>query len=428
MASALISNSHHVDFDSVFGMDDATITQMYELLIATGLKDFLGCPAVYYEAALIEFFENGSIREDRMVVSTIRGINVEISEGMFATAFGLPTEGVNYMSDVPKDMVFDARSLFYESEEQPWTATASKIIDLLSVAHSKSLEDLIAQQKEQGIPIEQPCTSTSLDTSKVDTQSIQEFESASSDGSTVYRHCCSCSYHLSTRIFYCLPDITEAIHQLRTSLDQISNQDNGAALKDVILLHLHDIEKKFTTRFDAQDRWFGTLCKDSNDQRNLLSLEIKSSQRQINTQIAAATLDQIDMQSEVKELNAKVDAMATNLEILRRNAEATKEAISHQLLEFQEKIAADILSLSIQIGELVDHIRGGDAKKGEIWSSSHRPLPAPVNQGESISGHGRVISVEEAAEMVREADRQADRREREREREKRLRRLRRRGH
>ncbi|KZV44402.1 hypothetical protein F511_39755 [Dorcoceras hygrometricum] len=35
---------------------------------------------------------------------------------------------------------------------QPWTATESKIIDLLSVAHSKSLEDLIAQQKEQQQP------------------------------------------------------------------------------------------------------------------------------------------------------------------------------------------------------------------------------------------------------------------------------------
>ncbi|KZV24526.1 hypothetical protein F511_17934 [Dorcoceras hygrometricum] len=118
MASSLISNSHHVDFDSVFGMDDATITQMFELLIATGLKDFLGCPAVYYEAELIEFFENGSVREDGVVVSTIRGINVEIYEGMFSTAFGLQTEGLTDVSDVPKDLVFDARSLFYESEEQ----------------------------------------------------------------------------------------------------------------------------------------------------------------------------------------------------------------------------------------------------------------------------------------------------------------------
>ncbi|KZV30356.1 hypothetical protein F511_34883 [Dorcoceras hygrometricum] len=836
-------------------MDDATITQMFELIIATGLKDFLGCPAVYYEAALIEFFENGSVREDGVVVSTIRGINVEISEGMFATAFGLPTEGLTDVSDVPKDLVFDARSLFSESKEQvsiscfkkemkieyrllhdilaktlfvkvgsfdavtcerfmimtaitfdvkinwgsllfgvlkamvtpgsrqakgyaiqicvvlskvpglelgesnpfpihrvltertvhifihineqigmekatgstpvkktvkkpvskkrpaasetevaptakkkrttkgkpaamaleavplqtieptadvpaelplvpkrksrkrrlvleqeddlvvdepveenatgvqetstdvpvseelpaadpddiieqiliqldtatatqgdkietwfdrafdeefatteqenqyseeeidfdvaktgeearsskhhpeelmslddlliqisedtmlpsvnaaeitkirlgesiniqePWTATVSQIIDLLSTAHSKSLEVLVTQQRENGLPIEQPCTSTYLDTSigsgavlaqffsqakskfwvrpmvQIDglwtlvqgpeflrsscklslfvnkrqvptsvvvedfvphgcliepfqywgaassliktwgwarvctdvvsisrAKSSPEIDSDSSDGSTVY---CSPSppddsFTLGPVVsptaqeenLYFVdipespprpllsqdstssssdsqmnfddtdtaapaptisqpgfstasPDITEAIHQLRTSLDRISNQDNGAALKDVIILHLHDIEKKFTTRLDAQDR-----CK----------------------------------------------------------------------------TAADILSLSIQIGELVDHIRGGDAKKGEIGSSSRRPPPVCVerrplstqaNQGESSSGHGRVPSVEEAAEMVREAYRQADRREREREREKSLRRLRRRGH
>ncbi|KZV32519.1 hypothetical protein F511_43410 [Dorcoceras hygrometricum] len=98
------------------------------------------------------------------------------------------------------------------------------------------------------------------------------------------------------------------------------------------------------------------------------------------------------------------------------------------------QIAADILSLSTQVGDIADYIRSGDAKKGEIGSSSRRPppvhverrpLPTPTHQGASSSGHGRALSVEEAAEMVREADRQADRREREMERE---RRLRRRGH
>ncbi|KZV26418.1 hypothetical protein F511_14496 [Dorcoceras hygrometricum] len=112
MASSLISNSHHVDFDSVFGMDDAALVQMFESLIATGLKEFLGCPAVFYEAALTEFFTNGSVREDGMVVSTIRGTNVEISENMFAAAFELPTEGLTDLSDVPKNLVFDARSLY----------------------------------------------------------------------------------------------------------------------------------------------------------------------------------------------------------------------------------------------------------------------------------------------------------------------------
>ncbi|KZV27293.1 hypothetical protein F511_31227 [Dorcoceras hygrometricum] len=91
MASSLISNSHHIDFDSVFDMDDAGLAQVFETLIATGLRNFLGCPAVFYEAALTEFFTNGSVREDGMVVSTIRGTTIEISESLFATAFDLPT-------------------------------------------------------------------------------------------------------------------------------------------------------------------------------------------------------------------------------------------------------------------------------------------------------------------------------------------------
>ncbi|KZV13840.1 non-lysosomal glucosylceramidase [Dorcoceras hygrometricum] len=72
MASSLIRSSHHIDFDSVFGIDDAGLVQMFESLIATGLKNFLGSPAVFYKAALIEFFENSSVR-DGMVVSTIKG-------------------------------------------------------------------------------------------------------------------------------------------------------------------------------------------------------------------------------------------------------------------------------------------------------------------------------------------------------------------
>ncbi|KZV17261.1 hypothetical protein F511_19282 [Dorcoceras hygrometricum] len=118
MASSLISNSHHIDFESVFGLDDAGMVQMFETLITTGLKEFLGCPAVFYEAALTEFFANSSVREDGMVFSTIGGTAIEISQEMFAAAFELPTEGLIDLTDVPKNFVFDARSLFSDSKEQ----------------------------------------------------------------------------------------------------------------------------------------------------------------------------------------------------------------------------------------------------------------------------------------------------------------------
>ncbi|KZV22417.1 hypothetical protein F511_22822 [Dorcoceras hygrometricum] len=117
MASSLISRSHHIDFDSVFRFDDVEIVQMFESLVMTGLMEFLGCPAIFHENSLTEFFENGSVR-DGMVVSTIGGIAVEISESVFAAAFGLPTEGLTDLSEVPRNLLSDAQSLFSASEKE----------------------------------------------------------------------------------------------------------------------------------------------------------------------------------------------------------------------------------------------------------------------------------------------------------------------
>ncbi|KZV18685.1 hypothetical protein F511_05758 [Dorcoceras hygrometricum] len=118
MASSLISNSHHIDFDAVFGMEDTDLVQMFESLKATGLKNFLGCPAAFNKAALTKFFANSSVREDGLVVSTVNGVTVEISEEVFAATFELPAEGLTDLSEVPKNLVFDARSLFSISKEQ----------------------------------------------------------------------------------------------------------------------------------------------------------------------------------------------------------------------------------------------------------------------------------------------------------------------
>ncbi|KZV50809.1 hypothetical protein F511_07207 [Dorcoceras hygrometricum] len=72
MEYSLISSSLHVSFDSVLAMDDIGIVAMYGALVASGLKGFLGCPAIFYEDSLTKFFQNGSVR-DGMVVSTIQG-------------------------------------------------------------------------------------------------------------------------------------------------------------------------------------------------------------------------------------------------------------------------------------------------------------------------------------------------------------------
>ncbi|KZV33393.1 dystroglycan-like [Dorcoceras hygrometricum] len=89
MASSLYSNAQHVDFESVLGMDDPGMVSMFEALMASGLRGFLGCPAIVYEDALIDFFENASVRKG-VIISTMGGQLVEISEALFAESFELP--------------------------------------------------------------------------------------------------------------------------------------------------------------------------------------------------------------------------------------------------------------------------------------------------------------------------------------------------
>ncbi|KZV41426.1 hypothetical protein F511_19670 [Dorcoceras hygrometricum] len=60
-------------------------------------------------------------------------------------------------------MIMESHRQFY-IPGQHWTATASQIFDLLSDAHSQSMEDLLAQQREHGLSMDQPCPS-SIDSS-----------------------------------------------------------------------------------------------------------------------------------------------------------------------------------------------------------------------------------------------------------------------
>ncbi|KZV19878.1 hypothetical protein F511_31981 [Dorcoceras hygrometricum] len=89
MAASFYSNSVHVDFESVLAMGEPGMVSMFQALIASGLQGFLGFHVVVYEDALVEFFANGTVR-DGLVVSSVNGVVVEISEELFAETFDLP--------------------------------------------------------------------------------------------------------------------------------------------------------------------------------------------------------------------------------------------------------------------------------------------------------------------------------------------------
>ncbi|KZV28125.1 hypothetical protein F511_18747 [Dorcoceras hygrometricum] len=98
-------------------MADEGMVQMFKALESFGLRGFLGCFSAIYEAALVDFYHNASV-QDNKVISSIQGKSVEISEEQFAGIFELPTEGLTDMNEVPKYLVFDARSAFSVDGEQ----------------------------------------------------------------------------------------------------------------------------------------------------------------------------------------------------------------------------------------------------------------------------------------------------------------------
>ncbi|KZV36652.1 protein At-4/1 [Dorcoceras hygrometricum] len=84
-----------------------------------------------------------------------------------------------------------------------------------------------------------------------------------------------------------------------------------------------------------------------------------------------------DVRKEVDAVNAKVDIMAKRVNDIQKDAEATKEALSHQILEFQSSAQENHNVIHAQLSELVDYIHRGSAdKKGE---SGSRRLQKPAN-------------------------------------------------
>ncbi|KZV29821.1 hypothetical protein F511_24081 [Dorcoceras hygrometricum] len=197
---------------------------------------------------------------------------------------------------------------------------------------------------------------------EVDVQGIDEVDLVSSEEFTVYRSpslilqetdSFDCPVHLNgddipleenvnvhTTFPATVADLSPLLHDLKTSLSQ--RMDNAHS---DILSRLNTIERGLQNTPGHQNDFF----------RNLIQSARQEGQNQDDIQIL-------------------------RLNELKKTIMAQDCCYQERKLEFQAKIAADLLSLSTQIGDLVDNIRGGDAKKGE-GSRSRRPLPTPVTQG-----------------------------------------------
>ncbi|KZV26351.1 delphilin-like [Dorcoceras hygrometricum] len=118
MASSFITNSYQINFESVLMIhDNEGMLNMFKALEASGLRQFLGCESILYEAELGHFFET-ALLQDEDITCAISGNFITISPSLFTTVFALPSEGITNFSEVPKDIVYDARSLFSQKAGQ----------------------------------------------------------------------------------------------------------------------------------------------------------------------------------------------------------------------------------------------------------------------------------------------------------------------
>ncbi|KZV38133.1 hypothetical protein F511_01660 [Dorcoceras hygrometricum] len=140
MASSLVSNTNQVHFASVLAMDNSEMVAMFEALVASGLNGFQGCMSDIFDNDLIEFYQNASVRDDK-VVSTVQGKLVEISEEVFARTFQLQVEGLIDIHEVPNDLIFDARTEFSLTREQLSTSYKKRELKI----EYRLLSDIVAK-------------------------------------------------------------------------------------------------------------------------------------------------------------------------------------------------------------------------------------------------------------------------------------------
>ncbi|KZV49299.1 hypothetical protein F511_23445 [Dorcoceras hygrometricum] len=139
MASSFTTTALQVNFDSVLGnADNAEMVNMFKALESTGLRRFLGCPSVLYEQELEQFFDTDLV-QDNNITGVVSGKYIAITEDRFAGVFGLTTEGLVDISEVPKDLVYDARRIFSKSGEPVSTSCKKRLLKYEFLILAKSI-------------------------------------------------------------------------------------------------------------------------------------------------------------------------------------------------------------------------------------------------------------------------------------------------
>ncbi|KZV44681.1 hypothetical protein F511_27950 [Dorcoceras hygrometricum] len=196
-------------------------------------------------------------------------------------------------------------------------------------------------------------------------------------------------------------DSSSSIHFDQTDIDATASSrptispdlsavfaDFQAALSEQIFVsqsdissRMHKLEQSVCDSLRDQADIFRSLSQGARQEVRTLddvhTIRFNEFRKNVLTQNATIFQGLADVRKEVDAVNAKVDIMAKLLTDIQKDAEASKEALSHQLLEFQSSAQENHNVIHAQLSELVDYIhRGSSDKKGE---SGSRGLQKPAN-------------------------------------------------
>ncbi|KZV22337.1 hypothetical protein F511_05291 [Dorcoceras hygrometricum] len=414
MVSSLISNTIQIFFDSVLEMENAGMVAMFEAHISSGLSGFLGCLSAIYEAALVEFFQNASVRDGTMV-STVQGTPVEISEELFAGNFEFPMEVQHLLQEVEMKPEFrlmnDILAKSVTVKAGSFDAVTHERFLMMSAINGgvkinwgwllfNIFKDMVTPGSRQARGYAVKIFILLNNVPNLELGDSKEFPPLKIlTGKTVGKY-------IAINKNIVVEDLDDDPRVKKTPVKKAVSKKRPAATADApavkrkrtLVGRAIPIAKNLELVTVAQEGVPIQIVEPSPADDEIVEMEsdvgdrdyrglLNNIRQEIQVQKTTLSLDIITSQ---KKLSTQVASMATGLDDVRKDVQDAKDALSNDLLDFRAQAQENYNNIFFQLGELVDYInQGGNDKKGEGGSSSQGPQPSPDDHGGKPGpGHG----------------------------------------
>ncbi|KZV52065.1 hypothetical protein F511_42415 [Dorcoceras hygrometricum] len=148
------------------------------------------------------------------------------------------------------------------------------------------------------------------------------------------------------------PDLSAMFADFQATLsEQLFESDSNISSK------LHKIEQHVRDSLSDQAAVFKSLSQEARQESRTLddvqTIRFNEFRKKVLEKNASIFVGLADVRKEVDAIHAKVDIMASRLNDIQKEAEATKEAHSHQLLEFQSQAQENHTVIHAQLSSAV---------------------------------------------------------------------------